>query len=80
VAHQREETSDGESFVAVAQDLEVYGFVIVQITQERNDGVYRYHEQDAYDAATVSRVLASSGVARTASVRMVSDSASHAAG
>lgn len=61
MAHQREETRNRKCFVAIAENLKVYGFVIVEVTQERNDGVYRYHEKNTYDAVRVSRDLASNG-------------------
>lgn len=56
MAHECEETGNGEGFVAVAQDLEVYGFVVVEVTQERDDGVYGYHEQNSDDATILSMV------------------------
>ena len=59
VAHQSKETRDGKGFVAVTQDLEVYRFVVVQVAQKRDDGVYGYHEQDPNDAANVSKFLRS---------------------
>lgn len=57
VAHEGEERGDGEGLVAIADDLEVHGMVIVPQLKERRRGVDGNHEQDSYDA--VPRLVSS---------------------
>lgn len=54
VAHEREEAGNGEGFVTVAQDLKVYGFLVVEVAEKRDDGVDGNHDEDSYDAGAVS--------------------------
>lgn len=43
MAHQGEETGNGESFVAVANDLEVGVVMVVVDRKHGNSGIYGYH-------------------------------------
>ena len=53
MTQQRKERGDGEGFVTVGDDLEVYSMPIVPEREERGGGINRYHEQDSYDANEV---------------------------
>jgi hypothetical protein len=52
VAQEGEEGGDTESFVAVADDLEIDGVVVEVDAEPCDEGVDGDHEQDADDAAT----------------------------
>lgn len=54
VAHEREEAGNGEGFIAVSQNLEVYGFLVIEVAEEGDDGVNRDHDENSNDAAAVS--------------------------
>ena len=56
VTEQVEETSDGESLVAVAQDVEVDAVFVEEVGEEGDDGVDGDHEEDADDAGRRRRV------------------------
>lgn len=49
LAHEREETRNGESFIAVAQHLEVDGVPVVEDAEEGHRRVNWNHKQDADD-------------------------------
>lgn len=49
MAHEGEEGGDGESLVAIADDLEVNGMPVVPYAQEGGGGINRDHKQDAND-------------------------------
>lgn len=57
VAHQGEEAGDGKRLVAVSQNLEVYGFLVVKVAEEGDDGVDGYHDEYSNDTAFVSTVV-----------------------
>ena len=50
MTEQVEETSDGESLVAIAQDIEVDAVFVEKVGEEGDDGVDGDHEEDADDA------------------------------
>lgn len=54
VAQKGEEAGNCESLVAVSSELKVYGVMVIKVTEERNNGIYRYHDQNADDTAHVS--------------------------
>lgn len=56
MTQQGEEGRDGEGFIAVADDLEVYGVPVEAQRQERRRGVYGHHEQDPDDVFLLSRL------------------------
>ena len=51
MTQQGEKGSYSESLVAVADNLEVDGVAVKVVREEGDKGVYRHHEEDAYDAA-----------------------------
>ena len=57
VAHECKEAGNGESFIAVSQNLEVNGFLVIEIAEKRDNGVDGNHDKDTYDAATISFCL-----------------------
>ena len=50
MTHESEEAGNGKSLVAVSQDFEVYGFFVVEIAEERDNGVDGDHDKDSDDA------------------------------
>lgn len=50
MTHESEEARNGKSLVAVSQDFEVYCFLIVEVAEERDNGVNGDHDKDSDDA------------------------------
>jgi hypothetical protein len=50
MTHESEEARNGESLVAVSQDFEVYGFFVVEVAEEGDNGVNGDHDKDSDDA------------------------------
>lgn len=46
MAHEGEKAGDGKGFVAITYDFEVNGMTVVEVGEEGDGGVYRYHKQD----------------------------------
>jgi hypothetical protein len=54
MTHESEEAGNGKSLVAVSQDLEVHGFLVVEIAEEGDNGVYGDHDENSDDAVSLS--------------------------
>lgn len=50
MAEEGEEGGDGEGFITLGNDPEVYGVPVEPEAEEGGNGIDRYHEEDADDA------------------------------
>jgi hypothetical protein len=50
MTHESKEAGNGKSLVAVSQDFEVYGFLVVEVAEEGDNGVDGDHDKDSDDA------------------------------
>ena len=55
IAEQSEEASDGESFIAVAEDLPVYGMPEVVVGDEGDNSIDGNHSEDTDDVLLLPR-------------------------
>ena len=56
VAEERKEACNCKSFIAVTNDFEVYGVIVVEVGEEGDDGIDGDHEDDSDDTREWSGV------------------------
>lgn len=57
MTHEREKACNDICFVAVACELEKDGFLVKKEAEEGDDGIDRYHGEDANDAVELTHAL-----------------------
>lgn len=54
MAHECEETGDGEGLVTIPEGIEIDGLVVEEAAQKRDDSIYWDHDENTNDAGSVS--------------------------
>ena len=63
MTHESEKAGNGKSLVAVTQDFEVYGFLVVKVAEEGDNGVDGDHDKDSDDTVSLSADMWNCGCA-----------------
>lgn len=57
MTHESEKAGNGKSLVAVSQDFEVHGFLVVEVAEEGDNGVDGDHDKNSNDAVSLSACI-----------------------